>query len=292
MNRQQINRAMERGQRQAEALLRARAAHRAVMAAAAPPFGGYLIAEGDSWFNYPLFDEIVERLEDDHNYRIESAARWGDTADNMLYNEGGDGKKLVKLFEKLRSDGRTPRAILLSCGGNDIAGDRLTLLLRHAKSPNPGLDMPVVDALFARLEETITGLVAMLKKLGDEFFQRDVPVVVHGYGHAVPDGRGFLHTSLFSGPWLAPSFEEKGYDSVAARIPIIATLIDGFNEVQRQIAANIPNVAYVDARPVLSNELANDAYKASWDNELHPTRNGFGAVADLFDAALQAFPIP
>jgi hypothetical protein len=130
-------------------------AHKAVLAVAPKPFAGFLIAEGDSWFNFPLFDEIIERLEDDHNYRIESAARFGDTADNSLYNEGSDGNKLVKVFEKLQSDGRIPRAILLSCGGNDIACDQLRLLLRYAKSPSPGLDLPVVDPLFARLEETI-----------------------------------------------------------------------------------------------------------------------------------------
>ena len=289
MNKQQIDEAVQGGHTHAEALLRARAAQHA---GHAKPFGGYLIAEGDSWFNHPLFDEIVEKLEDDYNYRIESAARWGDTADNMRYTEGGDGKRLVKVFEKLQNDGRVPRAILLSCGGNDIAGDRLIMLLRHARSPNPGLDMPVVDAVFAHLEETIAGLVGMLKRLGDNFFHRDVPVVIHGYGHAVPDGRGFLGTPWFSGPWLAPSFVEKGYGTLASRVSIIMVLIDRLNAMLRQIASHIPNVAYVDARPVLSSELANDAYKLSWDNELHPTPDGFGAVAKLFHAAVQAFPMP
>jgi hypothetical protein len=143
----------------------------------------------------------------------------------------------------------------LSCGGNDITGDRLSVLLRHAKSPNPGLDLTVVDALFARLEETIAALVAMLKSLGQTFFNRDIPVVIHGYGYAVADGRGFLSTSFFSGPWLAPSLKEKGYDSLADRISIIQTLIDRFNDMQRRIATNIPNIAHVDARLVLSDML-------------------------------------
>lgn len=288
MTKDQLEDALARGRKHAEAIVQAR------RAAKGPPkpFGGYLIAEGDSWFDYPLYDEITEKLEDDYNYRIESAASWGDTADNMLYTEGKDGKKLVKKFEKLKDEGRVPRAILLSCGGNDIAGDRFSVFLGHARSPHPGLDVPVVDAVFARLADTIVGLVGALKELGLQSFKKDIPVVIHGYGYAVPDGRGFLRTSIFSGPWLAPSFDEKGYDTLAARLPIVTTLIDRFNAMQQNIAANVPKVAYVNARPVLSSSLVNDEYKRSWANEIHPTDDGFGAVATLFHTAIQQFPLP
>jgi hypothetical protein len=261
-------------------------------AAAARSFAGYLIAEGDSWFNYPIFDEITEKLEDDHGYRIESAARWGDTADNILYTQGGDGKKLVKVFEKVKSDQHVPRAILLSCGGNDIAGDRFIQLLNHKLSPQPGLNQPIVDAVFTRLGATVAGVVGLLKQLGTEHFSRDVPVVLHGYGRPVPDGRGFLDSSWFSGPWLGPAFEEKGYSALADRVQIMAALIDRFNTVMQSIAGGVPNVALVDARPALSNDLASERYKRDWSNELHPTGDGFGAVARLFDTAIRTFPMP
>jgi hypothetical protein len=287
---QQMRDAFALGQARGKALA---AQRRGVSRAAAPkPFGGFLIAEGDSWFNYPLFDEVTEKLEDDHGYRIESAARWGDTADNILYTQGGDGKKLVKVFEKVKHDQHVPRAILLSCGGNDIAGDRFILLLNHDLSPQPGLNQTIVDEVFTRLGATISGVVGLLKQLGTEYFDKDVPVVLHGYGRPVPDGRGFLDTSLFSGPWLAPAFEEKGYTALAERVQIMATLIDRFNGMMQTIAGGVPNVAYVDARPVLSNDLTSDRYRQDWSNELHPTGHGFGAVAALFDAAIKRFPMP
>lgn len=289
---QRMQEAFDLGRARADRMLGRRVAEAAVALAAAPAFQGFLIAEGDSWLNYPLFDEITERLEDRHHYRIESAARWGDTAENILFTEGGEGKKLVKTFEKLRNDGRVPRAILLSCGGNDIAGDRFTFLLNHRQSGTPGLNLPIVLEVFARLKDTITGVVGLLKRMGQQTFNRDVPIVLHGYGHAVPDGRGFLNTSLFSGPWLAPSFEQKGYTSLAERVALTADLIDRFNAMQQDIAANVTQVAFVDARPVLSNDLQDERYKDDWSNELHPTGHGFGAVAALFDVEIQRFPIP
>ena len=166
------------------------------------------------------------------------------------------------------------------------------LLLNHKLSPQPGLNQPIVDAVFARLRETIIGVVGLLKQLGTTFFAKDVPVVLHGYGRPVPDGRGFLDTSIFSGPWLAPAFEQKGYSAMTERVAIMATLIDRFNSMQSDIASNVPLVEYVDARPVLSNDLQNDRYKQDWSNELHPTGDGFGAVAALFDTAIKKFPMP
>ena len=287
---QSVKEAFEFGRSRGEALVGQRAAAMALEAVA--PFEGFLIAEGDSWLNYPLFDEITEKLEDQHHYRIESAARWGDTAENILFTQGGDGKKLVKVFEKLKKDGRVPRAILLSCGGNDIAGDRFALLLNHRESGQPGINLPIATEVFSRLRATIGAVVGLLKQLGAATFGRDVPVVLHGYGHPVPDGRGFLSTSLFSGPWLAPSFAQRGYLDLAERVVIVAALIDMFNTAQQEIAATIPNVGFVDARPVLSNELTNDRYRQDWSNELHPTGHGFEAVASLFDAEIRKFPIP
>lgn len=284
--------AFDFGQSRADLLIGRRMAEVSLAAAAPQPFGGFLIAEGDSWLNYPLFDEITEKLEDDHNYRIESAARWGDTADNILFTEGGDGKKLVKAFEKLKRDNRVPRAILLSCGGNDIAGDSFVLLLNHRQSPQPGINITIVTEVFARLKDTIGAVVGLLKGIGTRVFGVDVPVVLHGYGHAVPDGRGFLNTSLFSGPWLAPAFAQRGYTILAERVAIMVDLIDRFNALQQDIAANIPAVGYVDARPVLSNDLQNDRYQDDWSNELHPTGDGFAAVAALFDAEIKKFPLP
>ena len=104
---------------------------------------GVLVAEGDSWFDYPWTD-VLEELEDEHLYDVESVAHHGDRVEDMAYSEG-QLEKLVRVIERVARSGRRPRAILLSGGGNDIAGvDEFAMLLNHAASPTPGLNESVV----------------------------------------------------------------------------------------------------------------------------------------------------
>src|SRR5258708_34949981 len=80
---------------------------------------GWLIAEGDSWFDYPGTD-ILDALEQSA-YDVESVARAGDRVEMMAFGRGQlDG--FAAAVEKIIGNGNTPKAILLSGGGNDIAG--------------------------------------------------------------------------------------------------------------------------------------------------------------------------
>ncbi|NNE44798.1 MAG: hypothetical protein HKN12_11375 [Gemmatimonadetes bacterium] len=60
-------------------------------------------------------------------------------------------------------------------------------------------------------------------------------------------------------------------------------LIDVFNDMVRGVASarGHAHVSYLDLRPVLSNTPRK--YDDDWDNELHPTREGFRKVAKAFD---------
>src|ERR1043166_3963120 len=82
---------------------------------------GVLVAEGDSWFDYPLHD-VLEMLEDDHGYDVESVAHKGDPIEEMAYG-GNQLEEFTRRVEKLLRRNVVPRAILLSGGGNDVAGD-------------------------------------------------------------------------------------------------------------------------------------------------------------------------
>ena len=50
-----------------------------------------LIAEGDSWFDYPRYD-ILRILEDHYGYDVESVAHKGDRVEEMAYSDGQAGK--------------------------------------------------------------------------------------------------------------------------------------------------------------------------------------------------------
>ncbi len=261
--------------------------------AAAGGRNGLLIAEGDSWFDYPG-DNVLAILEDDFGYRVESVAHHGDTVESMAYDDT-QLKKLARAFEHVRQDGRVPRAILLSGGGNDIAGDEFAVLLNHAKSGLSPLNPRVIEGILdERLRFAIGSVIAAVTELSERFFGKKTPVLIHGYGYPVPDGRGYLGGFWFlPGPWLKPGFSEKGYQDIQACCDILEDLINRFNRLLQSIAGSsgFKHVTYVDVRPLLSNDLPT-AYKKSWDNELHPTDAGYARVAEKFDEAIsQAAPL-
>ena len=103
-----------------------------VRAAGDPATAGVLVAEGDSWFDYPLND-VLRMLEDDHAYDVESVAHKGDRVEEMAYGRG-QLEELTRRLEKLLRRGVVPKAILLSGGGNDVAGDEFGMLLNHSRS--------------------------------------------------------------------------------------------------------------------------------------------------------------
>jgi hypothetical protein len=113
-----------------------------------------------------------------------------------------------------------------------------------------------------------------------------IPIIIHGYAHPVPDGRGVLGGwGPLPGPWLQPGFRDKGFSEMATCLDMAADLIDRFNAMLQRIAAlkEFGHVRYVDVRGTLSRGAD---YKRWWANELHPTARGFGAVADRFAAAI------
>jgi hypothetical protein len=266
------------------------------------PPRGYLIAEGDSWFDYPFFQDILEALEDaPHNYRIRSAAHHGDTAESMAY-EDRRLDKLRKVFAQLAEENdeegsKTPRAILVSCGGNDVAY-MFEMLLNHKASRLPVVNDDIVRGLLdVRVKAAISSLIGSVNVFGQEYFEKQIPILIHGYGAPVPDGRGFPVLGL-SGPWLKPGFTKKGYvtgdpqtaQELQENAATMAALIDLFNS---SVLAKLPQlfagtavVKYVDLRPIFNNVVAGAQYQQCWRDEMHATKKTFDAAAQVIAGAI------
>src|SRR5205807_4373432 len=104
-----------------------------------------LVAERDSWIDYPLHD-VLDELEDRYAYDIESVAHKGDPVEEMAYGSK-QLEELTRRIEKVAARGAKPKAILLSGGGNDVAGTEFGMLLNPANSVVPGLNGSVVDGV-------------------------------------------------------------------------------------------------------------------------------------------------
>jgi hypothetical protein len=245
----------------------------------------YLLAQGDSWFDYPCH-HVLERLEA-LGYDVDSIAHRGDTIESMAY-ERGHSVKLARMFEKAHSRGRKPKAILLSAGGNDIAGDELSLLLNHRHSGLPVLNQSMIEgAISERLSSAYRSLLSGVTGLSRYYWKESLPILVHGYGYPVPDGRGYLGGDwILPGPWLRPSFHRKGWLELPENQAVMMHLIDRFNAMLSCLVEQpgFEHVHYLDLRPVLQA----GSYREVWSDELHPTKYGFGLVADRFASVLEA----
>jgi hypothetical protein len=259
---------------------------------------GYLLAIGDSWFDYPIRD-VLTNLDDHFGYNIESAAHKGDAIETMV-SHVGQLDKFARNLDKILSLGASPKAILLSGGGNDIAGDHFDLFLNNIDLKLDALNEQVVAGVIdTRLATAYRLMFLSINGLCQERLGHTVPILIHGYDHPVPDGRGFLGGwGPLPGPWLKPGFDQKLYSNIVDNTGLMTTLIDRFNAMLQRVAVEpgAGAVHYVDIRGTLSNATAD--YHQFWANELHPTggnpidpgSNGFLLVAERFAEVIAQLP--
>ena len=259
---------------------------------------GYLLAVGDSWFDYPIHD-ILTRLDDNYGYNIESSAHRGDPIEAMV-SRVGQLDKFARCMDKIVALGATPKAILVSGGGDDIAGKEFGMLINNIDlQPIPGWnDQILAGVIDTRVAAAYRLMLLSINSLCQKSLGRTFPILVHGYDYPVPDGRGFLGGGwLLPGPWLKPGFDEKLFGDVNVTTQMMTTIIDRFNTMLQNLVRepDFRNVTYINLRNTLPNAQAN--YKDWWANEIHPNaggafggQDGWGAVAAKFQAVLAKLP--
>jgi hypothetical protein len=255
--------------------------HMALAAAANAGTKGWLIAEGDSWFDYPGTD-LLDALQQSA-YDVESVARAGDRVEMMAFGRG-QLDKFAAALEKVVGGGHIPKAILLSGGGNDMAGSEFGVLINHAGSPKQGFNDSVVRGVIdERVRDAYVWIIRTITDLCQKMLKQKIRIILHGYGYPVPDGDGVLGgLGPLPGPWLRPGFIEKGFNSLVQNTEMMRTLIDRFNKMLQGVAAEFAHVRYVDLRDVLP------ARKTLWANELHPKEPGFKLAAKELEKAIEA----
>ena len=162
----------------------------------------------------------------------------------MAYSEG-QFEEFARRLEKLLRDNKVPRSILLSGGGNDIAGTEFAILLNSAGSRLPAINQDIRRGVIdVRLRDAYATMIAGLTAICQRYLGRPIPIVMHGYDYPVPDGRGFLGVGLLPGPWLQPGFRQKGYEDRAENFRITKVLIDRFNRMLEELSG-VPEFSHV-----------------------------------------------
>lgn len=220
--------------------------------------GPRLLAEGDSWFLYPIIlRDVIDHLDTEH--AIFSMAAAGDTLDNMLSGSG----EMAQNIRKYDID-----AVLVSGGGNDIAGANLINFLAAQTSPRGSIESYICPE-YGQFLETTKG------RLGDIFasFFSDFPhlqVFLHGYDWPHPQ-RG--------GPWLMPAMRSRAVPQDLGA-SVLRVMIDRYYSALFDVAVKFEGqVTIVDCRGCVGQPQ-------DWYDELHPRDPGYARAADRFRAAI------
>lgn len=250
-----------------------------------------VIAEGDSWFQFPfIIRETIDHLLD--RYSILSLGAAGDTLQNMVY--GPSRPKGFEFLAQLRKHRSRVQAFMFSAFGNDIIGN----------DPNTG-DPMISDLLLpfnndvndieghinrpaqqARMQMIDGGYREMVRLVHSVPGLETLPILVHGYDVPYPypdnrkDPRNPLHVA--NDKWLGRAFRAKGISNDRQRRAILRILIDDSYAMLNKIARDVGggNVHVVDCRGALP-----DVH--NWIDEIHGNSNGFKTVGDRFHRKLQ-----
>lgn len=239
-------------------------AHGAVAANAAP----IALMLGDSWFWYPI-----------DNLAIEIQAGF---ENNDFVVIGKNGAEAAEWTTKLRKDidfafkmyGASVQALMLSGGGNDIAGtaDFLRILADDCSKATTVQDCYRLGQPEAIMASIIGAYRAVI--LSFRAYNANATVFCHNYDHAWPTGKGLF------GPadWLKVPME-KAKVPKALRRDVFKDLVARLRAAQLLLAKEKglgPVVAIASAGTMPEDDGSKDQW---WANELHPTPKGFKLLA-------------
>lgn len=245
---------------------------------------GYtILAEGDSWFDYPAIGiaDVIGHLRSmrTNGFRarsITNLAHWGHESVQMMgYKQRGD------LLKALKDPDEDYQVILFSAGGNDIVGEPFMLWIKDrtaGMAPEDGVDMEhlsdAIDVVRIAVEEFID--LCNVHRPG-------IPVLLQGYDFAIPDGRRFCPGV---GPWLKPGLSARGWQDRSEGAAIVKFILERFNAVLTDIAAKRDHIDVVPTQGVLTDHDC-------WHNELHPNHRGFRQIAERFaETIVRVAPLP
>lgn len=214
-----------------------------------------VVAEGDSWFNLPLFvrpPAIADWIKRNGRFKVKNIAYWGHTLERILRD-----REYITIISREKPD-----YFIFSAGGNDLQIGLSTGTYIHDYDPNRPVDQYLTatgETALARIESGYQKLLAELAQFA--------PLKILCYGYDYP--RPLVNGGTYIGRYL----REQGIPDKLMG-PIMVSVIDKLNDrIQR--AALAAKVRYLDCRRVT------EAY--TWYDDMHPDRDGFLALAVKFE---------
>ena len=265
-----------------------------------------IYAEGDSWFQFPLFiTDIIDWLSKRKGYIVYSDAYGGDWITNIIYES-----QYVSALSVLKPD-----YFLISGGGNDLVGNnRLATMVqmnycqRKYKNVEEIGDSSLTESqkeMIMTAQDHITKefyafllaikaqyLLLFRNLYSDGSTQGDLITITQGYDYAIPGlkpGRPFLHLGqvfvnkmLDNGCWLKRPLMIRGIFDESLQKALVFTFIYEFNKVFISLATEygFKNVYHVDCRGLA-------VLEKNWFDELHYKSKVYKKVARVYEFIIE-----
>jgi lysophospholipase L1-like esterase/uncharacterized caspase-like protein len=217
-----------------------------------------IVSEGDSWFQHPLLNDIIDNIS--KYYPTHCLAAAGDTIANYLKEAE---------FSKVIEDEK-PTYFLLSGGGNDIVGEEMRGFLVRGFLDAP--DGTQTERFFNQSYNAAVENLMELYKTVFVILQAQNPqlkIIVHGYDYLVP-----VHPYSNKTNWIGKYLDEFNITRPLDRVAVARYMIDGFNEGLKTLVEKHPQVRYINLRATVPID--------EWDDEIHPNDTGFQKVSLKF----------
>jgi hypothetical protein len=240
-----------------------------------------IYAEGDSWFQFPVFiEELIDHLRSDFNILCTSTA--GDTLRNMVFRKPD---YLQELKQLILVRGLDVRGFFFSGAGNDVIGEdedgipALQTLVRpfdatqtaawHLDTPQCRERLDYIESAYRQLFESVEQAFPALAYPG-------LRIYIHGYDYvqvrSLPDGDP--HKPFWARNWTGDPLKAKGFSDNACGSAVLRELLDRLNSLTERVCGADPRGVYVNLRQSVRAD--------QWADELHATSEGYRAAASRF----------
>lgn len=263
-------------------------------------FNLQFLAQGDSWFSFGAIPPtLTSNLFDGMGTTNVGACAVNCAAPGAELRLMADTTKAPQFIRFLNGRQRRPwSGLLLSGGGNDLIAaaqqppantpDMRLLAKQDEWTGAPGGERYLSNAgwktFTTHIEAVFADLLTARDKTADN---RGIPIVMHTYDVAVARDAG---AGLGFGPWLFPAMNAFQIPEVA-RLAVCRVLLDRLQTLIDHIAANTTDgsVHVVHAQGTLTPALTTDTgATADWQNEIHPTRDGYQKLSAKWQPVLDA----
>ena len=219
-----------------------------------------VIAEGDSWLQYPFkLDDVIDHLNKRNDLAVYCFSDAGDVLSNMIHK---------KEFMSGLIDQR-PHYFILSGGGNDLvdgAGiERFVLPYQEGRTAK--------DYLRPEYQNFRSAIYSGYRSICSEIlkYSPSTKILCHGYSLPIPHAKG---------KWLGKPLVGMGITDPALQRDIVKVIMNDVNGIiQKAVSAFTESAKYLDVRGTVADD--------GWYDEFHPTSEEFANVAAVFSREIK-----